>query len=220
MFNIVEIKALIKKDFTLELRNLYSLNSILVYAFSSIFVSYLVFEKIIEPKTWNALFWIILLFAAVNAVSKSFLFESSKRHFYYYSIVSPASVIISKLIYNTILMLFIAFLSYGFYSLIFNNIVANSYLFIINLILGAVGLSVVLTMVAAISSRAGNNFALMSILSFPVILPLLIISIKLSSMALGVVDNAVMFKNLAALFLLIIVVVILSLILFPFLWKE
>jgi heme exporter protein B len=215
-----EIRILILKDFKLEIRNLYSLNSILLYVFSSVFVSYLAFEKIIQPQTWNALFWIILLFAAVNAISTSFTSEGSKKFYYYYYVLSPRSIILSKLMYNSIMLLVVAVLTFVLYSMVFGSIINNLPLFLLILLFGSFGLSGILTMVSAIASRAGNNFALMSILSFPVILPMLIVLIRLSSMTIGIIDLNDFVKMMIALVVLDFIVVAMAVVLFPFLWKE
>ena len=79
---ISEIKQLVIKDIRLELKQKYAINGILLYIVSTIFMCSLAFEKIIEPVVWNALFWVIMLFAAVNAVSKSFVQENSGRQLY------------------------------------------------------------------------------------------------------------------------------------------
>ena len=75
-----ETKILIGKEIRLELKQKYVLNGILLYLVSTIFVTYLAFDKIISTDTWNSLFWIILLFVAVNGISKSFVQESPARH--------------------------------------------------------------------------------------------------------------------------------------------
>jgi len=57
-----EIKFLVLKDIKLEFKQRYAINGILLYVVSTIFVSYLSFAKIIDPATWNSLFWIIMPF--------------------------------------------------------------------------------------------------------------------------------------------------------------
>jgi heme exporter protein B len=98
-----EVSTLVKKEILLEWRSKYALSGILLYVFSTVFVCYLSFRKI-NPVTWNALFWIIMLFASVNAIAKSFMQENRGRYLYYYSICSPQAVILSKIIYNQVLM--------------------------------------------------------------------------------------------------------------------
>jgi heme exporter protein B len=216
-----EIKALIKKDIRLEMRQRYAINSILLYVVSTVFISYMAFQGEIGMKSWNALFWIIMLFAAINALSKSFVQESPARHIYYYSLSSPQAVIISKTIYNSLLMLLISFLTLGIYQLFLGNKVQDIGLFAGALTLGALGFGTILTLVAAIASRSHNNFALMSILSFPLVLPLLLSLMKASNMALEQANNGLAgMKILAALFILNMIVITLSYILFPYLWRN
>ena len=87
-----EIKYLIDKEVRLELKQKYVINGILLYLVSTIFVTYLAFDRIIDPETWNSLFWIILLFVAVNGISKRFCPGSPARHLYYYTIASPQGI--------------------------------------------------------------------------------------------------------------------------------
>src|SRR5688500_16951421 len=98
------IAALLKKDILLEIRQQYTFYGILLYVASTIFVLYLAMGQP-EAAVWNGLFWMIQLFICINAVAKSFLQESSGRMLYYYSIAGARDFIISKLIFNTLLMI-------------------------------------------------------------------------------------------------------------------
>ncbi|HEY1008411.1 MAG TPA: ABC transporter permease, partial [Sphingobacteriaceae bacterium] len=88
-----QIKFLIGKEMVLEWRSKYAINGILLYVVSTIFVCYLSFRKT-DPVTWNALFWIIMLFASVNAISKSFVQENRGRQLYYYTLASAQAIIL------------------------------------------------------------------------------------------------------------------------------
>jgi heme exporter protein B len=91
-----EILSLILKDFTLEWRQKHSLGGIVLYLVSTIFICYLSFAGIMNSQTWNALFWIIIAFASMNLVLKSFGEEGSGRKLYIYTLASPTSVIFPK----------------------------------------------------------------------------------------------------------------------------
>jgi heme exporter protein B len=215
-----EFIALVGKEIQLELKQKYVINGILLYLISTIFVTYLAFENAINPETWNSLFWIILLFVAVNGISKSFLQESRGRYLYYYTIASPQSVVLAKILYNLLLMLLLSLLAFGFFMLLMGNDIVNLPLFLVTLLLGSFGLSSVLTMVAAIASRASQNFSLMAILSFPIILPLLGTLMKVARQAMvqpgweGIGDLVVILVTINT------AVVILAYLLFPYLWKD
>lgn len=216
-----EITALIHKDLMLELRQKYAINGILLYVFSTIFVVQLSFGRVIDDTTWIALFWVILLFAAFNAVSKSFVQESSARRLYYFTLASPVSVIASKMIYNALLMVFLGGLSLGIYTLFMGMPALGMSLFLPAFILGCIGLATAITMVSAIASRTGNNAALTAILGFPVVLPLLLLLIKASQLSLSrSVADIEMLKLLLSITLIDAVVAILAIVLFPYLWRD
>ena len=215
-----EIKHLIGKEIRLELKQKYVLNGILLYLVSTIFVTYLAFDRIIDRDTWNSLFWIILLFVAVNGISKSFIQESPARHLYYYTIASPQAILLSKVIYNLLLMTILSVLSFVFFLLLMGNLVVNIPLFLTTLILGSLGLASILTMVAAIASRASNNFSLMAILSFPIVLPLLGTLMKVSKNALSAAQWSGNYDFIIILLTINVAVIILAYLLFPYLWRD
>ena len=215
-----ETKQLLKKEFTLEWKQKYTLNGILLYIASTIFVCYLSFKNVIDVDTWNALFWIILLFGSVNAVAKSFLQESEGKQLYYYSLVSAEAVILSKIIDNTFLLVILGFLSFGMYSLVLNDIVTNYRLFLTTLTLGCSGLAAIFTLISGIASKANNSSVLMVVLGFPLVLPLLLMIIRLSKRSILNLQLGQNLDDLLILALLNLISVILSYILFPYLWRD
>jgi heme exporter protein B len=217
---VKEIKSLLQKEIMLEWKQKYAFNGLVLYVVSTIFVCFLSFKQIIDPPTWNALFWIIMLFAAVNAIAKSFLTESRGRQLYFYSIASAQSVIISKIIYNLALMLVLSVFNLIFYTLFLGNIVQDMPMFIVGLLLGSAGFASVMTMISAIASKAGSNSTLMAILSFPVLIPLLITIIRFSKNAMDGIDWSVNYKFAIILVALNVLTIALSYILFPYLWRE
>ncbi len=220
---IREIHILLKKEIVLEWRQRYAFNGMLLYVASTILVCYLSFNlkmAQLNPITWNALFWIIMLFTAVNAIAKSFVQENAGRLLYYYSVVSAQGIILSKIIYNTGLMLLLTGLGYLFYSTVLGNPVGDHSLFLMNLLLASVGFSTTLTMVSGIAAKAGNNTMLMAILSFPVIIPILLLTIKISKNAIDGLDRSVSHQDIITLLAINVLVATLSFILFPYLWRS
>jgi heme exporter protein B len=215
-----EIKYLVEKEIKLELKQKYVLNGILLYLVSTIFVTYLAFDRIIDVETWNSLFWIILLFVAVNGISKSFVQESPARHLYYYTIASPQAILLAKVLYNLLLMAILSSLSFVLFLTLMGNAVVNVPLFLTALILGSFGLASILTMMAAIASRASNNFSLMAILSFPIVLPLLTTLMKVSRTALVSDDWSGNWSFIIILLTINVTVIILAYLLFPYLWRD
>ena len=216
-----KVIALLLKDVLLEFRQKHSFYGILLYIAATIFVLYLSMPDTPESSVWNSLFWVIQLFVCVNAVAKSFLQENKGRMLYFYSIASPIQFIVAKLIFNVLLMLIMSLISLGLFFTFLGSPVADFQLFIGITILGGTGISLVFSLMSAIAAKAQQNAALIAILGFPVILPQLLILIKLSKSAFGEVfrDGAVF--QLAGLNILMdLLVIVLSVILFPYLWKD
>lgn len=215
-----QVKFLIRKEIMLEWRSKYALNGILLYVVSTVFVCYLAFREISNPPTWNALFWIIMLFASVNAITKSFIQESRSRQLYYYTITGPQAIIISKIIYNMMLMLLLSVIALGFYTLVFKNPLGDPLFYFLSVVLGSISFASVFTMISGIASKASNGGALMAILSFPVIIPLLVVLIKLSKNAMDGLDRSVSLDEIGVLLAINVIVITTSLLLFPYLWRD
>lgn len=214
-----QITSLVAKDILLEWRSKYAINGILLYVVSTVFVCFQTFKSV-DTLVWNALFWIILLFASINAISRSFVQESQHRQLYYYSIVSAKAIILSKIIYNILLLIFLSTIAYIIYSVVFKNPVGDPLLYFVAVLLGSVSFASVFTMVSAISSKTGNNSTIMAILSFPVIIPLLIVLINLSQNALRGAELAESYPDLGVLVAINIITTTVSLLLFPYLWRD
>ena len=215
-----EIGLLIKREFVLELKQRHALNGILLYVISTTFVCYLSFKSLVEVPVWNALFWIIMLFAAVNAVSKGFSSESRGRTLYYYTLSSAEAIILSRMIYNALLMLLIASAGFLVYALLIGNLVQDMPYFLLGLLLGSTGFSSVFTLVSAIASRSRQSGTLMAILGFPVVIPMLLVLIRFSKNAVDGLDHSIQQPYIIALVAIQAIVVALAWVLFPYLWKD
>ncbi len=218
-----EIFQLLRLEFRLDSRQKHAIGGLLLYVVSAIYICYLSFKVLGDLYVWNALFWIILLFAAFNALARSFQREDNGQQLYLYTLVHPSSVILARTFYNMGIMLFLALASLTCYTLFLGSaplVDANLGHFILVLLLGAIGLAATLTMISALAGRAGSGLGLMAILGFPVILPMLLIIVRASSYALQGLDWSVTSKYLLWMGLLDVLVIALSYILFPYLWRD
>jgi len=217
---IKSVMALLRKDVLLELRQQHTLYGILLYIASTIFVLYLAIDEI-EANVWNGLFWVIQLFVCVNAVAKSFLQESRGKMLYYFSIVSPVEFIIAKIIYNIGLMIGMSLVSLVLYSFFLSSPVSNVLQFTGIVVLGGASISLVFTLMSAIAAKANQNAALVAILGFPVILPLLLLLMRLSKAAFNEIFRDGALLQLSGLILgLDALIIAMAIVLFPYLWKE
>src|SRR5687768_14897843 len=173
-----------------------------------------------EARVWNGLFWMIQLFVSVNAVAKSFLQESSGRMLYYYSISGAANFIVAKLAFNAVLMTVMSITSLALFYLMMGDVLIYPLRFVGTVCLGGISLSLVFTFLAAIAARARQNAALIAILGFPLIIPQVLMLMRISNTAFADVIQGGYMQMSMLLAAFDVLVIMLSIILFPFLWKD
>ncbi len=214
-----QILHLLRKEIMLEWRQKYALSGILLYVLSTVFIVYISFQNI-SPQVWNVLFWIIMLFASVNAVMKSFVQESGYRQLYYFQLLHPIAILLSKMIYNALLLLLLGGLTFVALAFIAGNPVQEAGIFALTLFLGSTGFSITFTFVSAIAAKADNSSTLMAILSFPVVIPILILLVNLSAHSIGLLGSTDIGDKTMLLGAVDLILVAMGLVLFPFLWRD
>ena len=138
---------------------------------------------------------------------------------YFYSIVSPGNFVLSKLLFNSALMLIMSLLSLVLFMLFLGNPIQKALPFTGLVLLGGWSLSLIFTFLAAIAARAQQNAAIMAVLGFPLIIPQLLLLSQLANATF----NPVLPFHMSTIGLLValdVMVIILAVILFPFLWKD
>jgi heme exporter protein B len=215
-----KLSLLFKKDLQLEFRSQQNLYGIMVYAISTIFIIYLTAGQP-DALQWNALFWVTQLFIVVNAVVKSFVGEPQGRYLYYLTNVSSNDYLLSKMVINLILMVILSSFSMLLFRFFLGDPILNGWIFWGITLLGGIGFSLVFTLLSAIASKARQQASLIAILGFPIIIPQLILLVRISKAAYGEVFRSGAILQLAGLLLTLdVLVIIMSLILFQYLWKD
>ena len=196
-----------------------ALGTIFIYVLGTSFLIYLVFQGHITIPVWIALFWVIALFTTVNAVSRSFLKDANEQFYYLRSIATPLEIIFSKIIYNAFLITILSLIIYLVMILFFNENIDNKGLFLLTIILGAIGFSNLFTLLSAITART-QNFVLLAILGIPIILPLLLLIVKMSELSNFAIQQKDIYMHLGAIAMLDVITLILSIVLFPYIWRD
>jgi heme exporter protein B len=218
-----EVKILVKKEILSEIRNRTVLSSIVLYSLVVVFVVFQMFKTISDPIVWNALLWVIVLFTSINSVTKSFISESSPLQFYMYQLASPGAIILSKIIYNLIFVLFINTLTFIIYGVFLGFAPINKVdfpLYMTLFFLGASGFAITFTTISAIASRTNNNFGLMAVMSLPIILPFIYQLVEVSAFIMDGKSWDEAWRFILVIFSLNLATVILSYLLFPYLWRD
>lgn len=216
-------KTLLIKELTLELRRKSVISGLLLYLFSTAFICYLTFslrQNQITPLVWSALFWITILFTVINTVAKSFIGEKKGRDIYYFSIASPEVIILSKIVYNSFLTLLLSFTGFVLFILLLKNPITDLTWFALTLALGAIGFASSLTLLSGIAAKANNSHILMAVLSFPIVISVLMITVKVTKNCIDGLDRSVSTNDLLTLLAINCLVTAASYLLFPYIWRS
>jgi heme exporter protein B len=165
----------------------------------------------------SSLYWVILFFSAMAGIPRVFVKEEEMRTAGALRLAArPSAVFAGKLSFNILLMMLVAFLALGPFTLLMNPEVTNWPLFLGHALAGAAGMAAGASLLGAIVARAGSNGYLMVVLGFGPLLPILILAINGTTAALyGSGGN-----NLAGLVSYLVAVSILSGGLFEKVWAE
>jgi heme exporter protein B len=217
------VGALIGKEWRLEWRQKHALAGVVLFVLATAFVCYLALGRIDATDTWGALVWISAVFTSINAMQKSFQNESGGAHLYLYTLAPARTIILSKILYNALLIAALNLFNLFFFILFFGTEAfsqADTGQFVCGFLIGSAGLATALTFIAGLAFRSGAGTGLVAILGFPVIMPLLITSVRFSKGALEGLSWSDNGLSLLVLIVLNVALLILALVLFPYLWRD
>jgi len=216
--------AVFRKDRESELRNRYSINSLLM--FTLVTVSVLVFStsnEDISSELCAGLFWVVIFFSSMAGLSRSFVSEEEKGTSLFLKLnASPWSVFAGKFIFNfllvlsisaAVIILFLFFMGTSF-------IISEITVFIITVVLGNAGIAAASTIIAALISNANAKTTLYPILSFPILLPLILVLLELTSFTLKPDPFYDWIPGAGILISYDIIMLTASILLFDFIWKD
>ncbi|GIV27756.1 MAG: hypothetical protein KatS3mg027_1570 [Bacteroidia bacterium] len=215
-----ELFILLKKEFLLDFRESSGLTSVIVYLISILYSTSLLFKNNYTPVSYSSVYLIIFLFTSIIISYRNFAKEDKNSTIFNYLFYSPIQYILGKIIYSSIMNLVVAFLLFVLFVL-FNGLkIENLTLFIINTIGLSIGMGIILTLMGSISNKVQSNFALMSIMSFPLLLPIMILSAKMCIASIQNIPTSMNVKYIFSLYSMDIICLMLASVLFPQVWEE
>ncbi|MEO8399051.1 MAG: heme exporter protein CcmB [Ignavibacteriaceae bacterium] len=215
--------AIFKKDFHSELRTRYAVNSLAMFIIVAISVIlFSIGNEQISGSLTGGLFWVIIFFSAMSGLSRAFVSEEERgTALTLLLIASPSTVFSGKLIFNLILVFCMNTIIALLYSALFSEFVIRNFpLFFITFVLGNIGLAVSSTIIAAIIAKAGSKGTLYPVLSFPILLPLILTSVKLTLFSIEGASFGESKFELAIVACYDVIMISVSYMLFDFIWKD
>lgn len=218
-----EVKACLWKEAVLEWRFKTALNGLFLFVAGSTYIIYLSFKLRrgeLSPPTWNAVFWIVQVFTAITATSKSFDSERSGRFYLYYLLVRPQALIVAKMAYNIGLLWLLNLSILLLFSIWLGTPIQDFLGFGLSVMLGSMAFGATLTLVSAIAAKAQGSGVLMPVLSFPLLFPTLLQVMSISKRAVEGLDSVSQYGGWPPLLAMAAISLVLPIVLYPYLWKN
>lgn len=217
------IRFLFRHAMRVELRNKHGIAGLLVFAVASVYTCYQATGTHAEQESWNALAWVVLLFAAFNAVSKPWADDRPEIKAFLFHTVAPAHWLLARIAFYIVLLGVVSTVTYAAFLLFlgmdhFTGWTALHYYF--GILMTSTALASLLAMIQALATRAGGGFSLTAVLGLPLIIPVILVSTRygtdlMRGIAFGDTAHHLLFlATLSAGF------TALGYILFPYLWRE
>ena len=211
--------SLLALEWRLELRRGAQLATVGLFVLGTAYLFSLAFGAL-EPRLWNALFWLVLLFTATNAAARMFDRELTYRYAYYVQVAPALAIFAAKVTFASGLLFAVGLVNWAALALLFGNPVRDVGLFVGTLALGGVGFALVLGFVSVLTSRARGGAGLNAVLAFPLMIPLLLTLVKLGAVALRLIQQTSTGRDVLLLGGVDLLAVGLAILLVPSVWRE
>jgi heme exporter protein B len=218
-----EAVAVFVKDWHAELRSRHALHTVLLFAVTTLVTLTLALGPLGVSSgerlaVLPALLWVILLFAAAAGLPRGFVQEEETHTATALRLAAtPSALFCGKALYSVTLLLALEVILVPLYVGMMQLPVASFGLLIAALAAGGLGLALASTLLAAIVAQAQGRGALYPILGFPVLIPLLLLSVELTR---GAVAGSAAEGVLANLLLYDASMAVAGLMLFPLVWNP
>jgi heme exporter protein B len=211
--------AILRKECRSEWRTRYGLNAALLFAVTTLTgVSFAVGRLGNRTDLLSAMLWVVLLFAALAALSHTFVREVEGRTLTLLRLVaSPSAIALGKLLFNLVFLLVLELVTVPLFLVLMGGPPPRWGAFLAILGLGSVALAAAATLVGALIAQTRSRGALFAGLSLPLLLPVLAgaVSGTRAQWEGGAVDAP---ARLLASYALAVMAV--SLLLYDHLWEE
>jgi len=219
---VQKVLAILRKDFSIELRSRYAINTVFAFVAASLLLLLFTLQaQQLAPTPKSGLVWLIILFAALAVLSRSFVAETDRNTYDLLRIYgSGNSVFLGKLIFNFVFTVVINTVTFVLYIFLVDLNITHTGAFLIALFFGSAGISSVSTLIAAVVSQADRKGVIFSVLSIPLLIPLLLIVTRVTKAAF--IDGSLIniWNEIAALIGFTGVTVTAGVLLFEYIWEE
>jgi len=214
--------TIFKKEVSIELRTRYAMNTLLAFTGAALLlILFTLRADQMDPTPKSGLVWIIILFAAMTGMMRSFVHEADKKTWDLLKLhASPSEIFTGKIVYNFVFLLVLHLFTFFFYLIMMAMPVVSIPYLISAILFGSAGLASVTTLTSAMIARADRRGAVFAVLCIPLLVPLLLILTSVTKTALIEGASADALNDLAALVGYCGVTISAGVLLFDFIWED
>ncbi len=217
------IIAILLKELKSEFRTRYTISTVLLFVFTTVaMILFATAGEVLNNQVISALFWIIMFFGSMTGLSKSFVSEEERGTYLLLQLISrPYAVYFGKLIFNIILSIAINFTATILILLFFEQLkIYNFTLFLTIILLASLGIASATTLISALIAKANSKNALFPILSFPILLPIIIVGIQITAGSFNGIEFSFAINDLQIILSYSGIMILVSYFLFDFVWID
>lgn len=214
--------AILAKDVRSEVRTRAALNAILLFAVVTLaMVSFAIGGFGLASEVHASLLWIIMFFASMAGLSRTFVVEEERGTVMALRLTAAGGqVYLGKFLFNLALLAILSLILLPLFQILLPIPRANWSLLLGGLVLGCLALAAATTLVAAIVSQAGVKGALFTVLSFPILIPVLVAGVGTTQKAMAVQPVSSASTEIQLLVSYTGVMITAAFFLFDFVWRD
>ena len=190
-----------------------------LYIFSAVLITYLGIGAM-DASHYAAVFWILVIFTTLQGISRSFIQMRSSNYLFWHQIARPEQYLLARLLSSSVLMLIFLGFTLCLFALMHGWPEMDVWAFIINMSLTGLCISAIFTISSSISSKTNQAGILLPVLTFPVILPVILIGMKTGNLIIQGQRCIDLIDDFAIESGLLILSWVMGRVLFSFIWKD
>lgn len=179
--------AVTKKDTLTEFRSRYAISALIMFSvvtLSSVSMSIGVFS--LTPSIAAVFLWVTIYFSGMAGLARVFVQEQESGTLMTLRIHANAqAVLFGKIIFNAFLMLILLIILVPLFILFLNVEVLRWGNFLAVLVFGCIAISIISTLTASMVAQTQGRGSLLSVITFPILLPVFLLIIKMTECILS-----------------------------------
>lgn len=215
--------AVFSKDWRSELRTRYAISALVMFVVTTItIILFSLGSEEASSDVLSGMLWVGIFFGAMSGLSRTFVAEEERgTSMTLQLLTTPGAVFLGKLLFNLALVSGLNALTVLLYAMVINGFVVKTMsIFVLTMTLGSIGLAAAATIIAALISKASTKGTLYPVLSLPIMLPLLLAVIHATRLSAEGAFFAEALSDFQLLVSYTVVILIMSFLLFEFVWKD